>query len=378
MSRSSDSRPSDLWPRGRYPARVLSLLLLLVSAQSAPASARQDLTYGFTTERLEVELDTPSGRLRWTGDQHDADPVRPADALLLECCAAAAASCELRPILLGSCAEFYVGATALVPRDCRLSIDARIVQSRDAEEPGAWVRAFDLGSAGPEAPIEPTRVPATLIREQGHLRWLAEGRYLQLRLIARTTSASSVRVAISRISGAGFDRSRVSSRGWGPMPGMCGLTSADWNETEARYRKRSRSPQPVPFVAARDPGDACGTAGAVLAMLLSQAEPLSSLEECGPESLLAAAGVHAKRATLECYSIWPAVEMALGGGGPFAIRVQDAAGATRWVVLSSFDEKLDALVYDPSSKQPQPVHWTRDELEKRWFGAGGLALACSR
>ena len=84
------------------------------------------------------------------------------------------------------------------------------------------------------------------------------------------------------------------------------------------------------------------------------------------------------KGTLDCHSIWPEVEMVLGGGGPFAIRVRNADESFAWVVLSSFDKEGNALVYDPSSREAQPVRWTRDELEKRWFGSGGVAFSCKR
>lgn len=372
-----------------YAGRMFLASLLLATQQPATSpQPRADLTYGFATERVEVEFDSPSSRLRWTGDQHDSDPARPASSLLLECSPSAPAVCVLHPIHVEGLLELFVGASARIPEACRLSIDVRTARDYDGKEGGAWVRAIDLGAAQLNELADGPAIPTTLTRVGGHVRMLAEEPYLQLRLTARTASTRPACIAVSRISGAGFDRKRLSSHSWGPMSGMCGLTMGDWRETEETFRNRSRQPHPIPFVAAKDPLHERESAVAVLSMLLPTAsvESAKSLGAelldlnrcCEPGGWLAAVDARGARGTLECFSIWPEVEMVLGGSGPFAIRLHAGEDTFTWAVLSSFDEKQNALVYDPCSKEPQPVRWSRDELEKRWFGAGGLAFACRR
>jgi hypothetical protein len=370
---------------------LFAALLLALQQPTTSPPPRPDLTHGFTTERLEFELVLPGGR-RWAiGDQYGQDPSIPSKGLVLTCGPGEAVRCEMRRSAVRGRPELFFGAVAEVPAGCGLRIDARTVQYEEEHEPGAWVRAWEIGNpARVDGQPEPGR--RTIEALEGHLRVLEIDSYLQLCLVASNANKTPASVTIVSVCCAGFDRSEVPTRGWGPGAGACGLVLHDWYEGDSKFRELSRQPHPLEFCGAPDSGVAgieASSSAACLVMLLPRKQEENPVQRLLPRMKTAQGFVEpggwlpivheaGARGTLECFSIWPHVEMVLGGAGPFAIRVRDTSGAFAWVVLSSFDEQRHALVYDPRSKEPQPVRWTRDELEKRWFGAGGLAFACRR
>jgi hypothetical protein len=370
---------------------LLAALVLALQAPVSPPPTRPDLTYGFTTERLEYEFALPGARHWAVGDKFDQDPSTPSKGLILSCGPGEAVSCEMRRSAIGGRPELFFGAVAEVPAGCSLRIDARTVPYEGEHEKGAWVRAWEIGEPTVVAG-QPEAGRRTIEALEGHLRVLEMDSYLQLRLVVRNATKAPASVTIVSVCCAGFDRSEVRTREWGPMPGGCGLSVQDWYEREPKFRERSRQPHPLEFCGAPDSavaGIEASSSAACLVMLLPRVQEENPAQRLLPRMKTAQGFVEPGawlqivhdsgcRGTLECFSIWPEVEMVLGGAGPFAIRVRDSAGSLAWVVLSSFDEKRNALVYDPSSKEPQPLIWTRDELEKRWFGAGGLAFACRR
>jgi hypothetical protein len=225
------------------------LLVALVLSLQQPATTpppRPDLTYGFVTRRLEIEFDSPSSRLRWTGDQNDPDPTRPANSLVLECSRAAPAVCVLCPVHVDGILELFVGASARMPDEARLSIEVRTSSDYYGKEGAAWVRAFELGAAGNEALTDFPAPPATMMRVGGHVRMLAASPYLQLRVTALSTSETPVAVSIQQVCWAGYDRTRVSSTAWPPVGG-CGLVMGDWSKEESRLRELSRQPHLLDF-----------------------------------------------------------------------------------------------------------------------------------
>jgi hypothetical protein len=375
-----------------YAGRMfLAALLLAIQQPLASPPRRPDLSHGFVTERLGFELELPGGR-RWAlVGEYDEDLSTESKGLVLSCGPGEAVQCEMRRHTIEGRPELHFGAVAEVPAGCGLRIDARMVPYEGEHESGAWVRAWAMGDpATTGGQSEPGR--RTIEAVDGHLRVLAIDPYLQLRLVVSNATKTRTSVKILSVCCAGFDRSEVPSRAWGPMPGGCGLSVQDWYERERRFRERSRQPHPLEFCGAPDSGVAgveASSSAACLAMLLPRTQEEKPVQRLLPRIETAQGFVEpggwlpiaheaGTRGTLECFSIWPDVEMVLGGAGPFAIRVRGADGEFAWVVLSSFDEQRNALVYDPRSKEPQPLRWSREELEKRWFGTGGLAFACRR
>jgi hypothetical protein len=371
---------------------------MLAQAGASAPSARLDgeLTSRFATDSVCYEFERVPGTFWLTPPAQPG--VRPTiHGLALDASSASPTTCTLSPWKLDGTCEMCVAWNVAVPARAGLLMEARGLDERAAmwshrseiaDTP--WVVVGSRGSIPPNVLAPRAAANPRMAACEGWLRFETPAPYVQFRLRAFASDALSEPVLVERVCFAGSNRARASIRPYPPRGG-CSLGTQLMLDADRAAHEEGHKPHPVSFVSldARlvDASDADSleraSAVACLRMLFNDAPQVTDQiaqvprveSRSLPSQLTSIAHECGACSRLECCSEHREAEGLLASGKPVALRTLDERNCLAWVVLSSFDEHDDALVYDPASYAAIPQHWTWTELERRWFGAGGLALA---
>jgi len=250
------------------------------------------------------------------------------------------------------------------------------------EAPWVHVQSFGEVPAGSEVDF----ARASLL-ERANGGWCAstEQHWIALRLRAfRSAGCDRLPLAVGRLSVTLADQTTVATPRVRGYSCALGAEIAEKEDAEALQRAAELALlefQPPPDSPADTELRSFASCAAMLASGVGRpirAEALAGRVAQRPASLgERCQAVHELgcRTWLESYSTLPEVREAQGYHGPLALRVR---GPEEWVVLGSLDRDGNARIYAPFSALPQPETWSAADLERRWFGAGGLAFACRR
>ena len=373
---------------------VESILAMLAAIARVTGSERAlspaQFTYAFATDSVRFEFaDVP--KPFWI-EPREQPGVRPtAGGLELDAKSDAPTVCLLRPWHLDGTHELFISWNASVPVDAGLRIDARLLEHSTSparpEDASEWVCVGRVGRFPADVASETASSNPRIEACDGYFEFGDAREYVQLRVITCGSRDAGGPVILERVNIAGSNRDRVGTRE-SSLSGGCGLGSDLLKEREREAHEQSHRPHPLPFVAA-GPSETISleqsTGIACLRMMLTVQSSRDELETriagCAPIAsrslpswLAATAHACGVRSELECASLRREAEALLHGNRPFAMRIVDEHGRLTWAVLTSFGEHDAAVVYDPTTSTREPRHWSWDELERRWFGAGGLAL----
>jgi hypothetical protein len=374
-----------------------ALVVPVTGVNAASTAADGELTSHFATDSVWYEFEQTLGTYRLLPREQPGVRLT-IHGLALDASSTSPTTCTLSPWNIHGTQELYIAWNATVPAHGGLLIEARPVPQRDVwrlelqradahENP--WIVVGSIGRIPSEIATPRTATDPRMSAHEGWVRFERFEPYVQFRFRAFAGDEHCEPVLVERMCFAGSNRGLASMRPY-PPPGGCSLGYQLMRDADREAHEVSHTPHSVTFVSldARpvDAQDADSleraSAAACLRMLLANVpqvdEHVTRMPRVDsrslPSQLASTAHECGARSRLECCSEHREAEALLASGKPIALRTIDDRNCLGWIVLSSFDEHDDALIYDPASYSAIPQRWTWAELERRWFGAGGLAL----